>query len=678
MSVTAPPFWHQAPFTRLLFPLVTGITTCYYLLHGIFTNAQINNTLYVAAGLSIAGLLGTTQLSNFKKYRYRFIQGVFLQIVFVSLGVAVMQKTLQARDEETALLAVRKNSAIYVMRIIEPLQLKNKTYKTVAIIESIGSAQDEIKTNIKIIVHVALDSSNKSISVLTAGCYIATTIRPSVVPDTHNPGGFHYKEWLFRNEITHQLYLAKGTWTLLPSKKSKQYLQVLQQKISKQLQQNITGKQEKAVAAALLIGYKQDIDSDLMKAYSNTGVIHVIAISGLHLGLIYGLLLSIFSWMPNSTIKKWTAPPIMLLVLWGFALLTGAGPSIVRAAVMFSFIIIASIVKQNSSILNALAASAFFLLLQHPFYLWDIGFQLSYAAVLSIVLYQKNIFDALYFKYKWLQVCWQLNALTVSAQILTLPLVVYHFHQFPNYFLLSNFIVVPLSSIILYGCLLLLPFGNIAYLGKALSLLTSLLITSMNWIIQKMNALPFATTGNLHINTAEVLLFFIIIVSVTLFIQTKKNKWCFYGLIALLIGCSIHSFNHMQEKSQTTLTVWFVPKKSKVTLRYGQQKEATLPIGNSAFTIGHTRILYIGQMSALKDAPVTVSKVDILIVGNLPKSPIPLLAKQFKGALYVFDSSIPLWKMESWKKEAEDLHLRHHFVSQQGAFVHQSSNGKEN
>ena len=678
MSVTAPPFWHQAPFTRLLFPVVTGIVTCYYLLHGIFTNAQINNTVYLAAGLSIAGLLGTTQLSNFKKYQYYFIQGIFLQIVFASLGIAVMQKTLQTRDQETALLAACKNGTIYIMRIIEPLQLKNKTYKTVAIIESIGTAQHEIKTNMKIIVHVAVDSSSVDVPLLTAGSYMATTIRPNPVPDTHNPGGFNYKLWLFRNEITHQLYLAKGTWTLLPTKKSKQYLQVLQQKISNRLRQNITGKQEKAVAAALLIGYKQDIDSDLMKAYSNTGVIHVIAISGLHLGLIYGLLLSIFNWIPNSTIKKWTAPPIILLVLWGFALLTGAGPSIVRAAVMFSFIIIASIVKQNSSILNALAASAFFLLLLHPFYLWDIGFQLSYAAVLSIVLYQKNIFDSLYFKYKWIQACWQLNAVTLSAQILTLPLVMYHFHQFPNYFLLSNFIVVPLSSIILYGCLLLLPFGTIAYLGKALSVVTSLLISSMNWIIQKMNALPFATTSNSHINTAEVLLFFFIIVFVTLFIQSQKNKWCFYGLTALLLGCSIHNFNSIQEKSLTSLTVWFVPKISKVTIRYGQLNETTLPNGNSAFTIGHTRFLYIGQVPALKDSSISISKVDILIVGNLPKSPLALLAKQFKGALYVFDSSIPLWKIESWKKEAEDLHLRHHFVSQQGAFVHQSSNGKEN
>jgi competence protein ComEC len=382
--------------------------------------------------------------------------------------------------------------------------------------------------------------------------------------------------------------------------------------------------------------------------------------------------------MPGSTIKKWIAPPVMLLVLWGFALLTGAGPSIVRAAVMFSFIIIASVVKQNSSIINALAASAFFLLLLHPFYLWDIGFQLSYAAVLSIVLYQKNIFDSLYFKYRWIQACWQLNAVTISAQILTLPLVVYHFHQFPNYFLVSNFIVVPLSSIILYGCLLLLPFGSLVYIGKALSVCTSWLIGSMNWIIQKMNALPFATTSNLHINTAQVILFFIIITSTTLLIQTKKNKWCFMGLTALLFGCSIHSYLDLQAAGQTTLTVWFVPKTTKITVRYGLQKEAALASGNSAFTIGHTRFMCIHQKTQLKPSTTPTSNVDILLVSNLPKSPIALLAKHFRGAFYVFDSSIPLWKMESWKKEAEGLHLRHHFVSQQGAFVHQSSNGKKN
>ncbi len=634
--------------------------------------------MYAAAGISIAGLFIIAQLSNFKKYRYRFIQGVLLQIIFISLGISAMQNTLQSRTQETGLIASHKNGTIYIMRLTEPLQLKNKTYKTAATIESMGTAKQEIKTQIKIIVHLALDSSNGNMQLLTAGSYIATTIQPTIVPDTHNPGGFNYKVWLFRNEITHQLYLAKRSWTLLPSKKSKQYLQILQQKIRTRLQQNITGAQEKAVAAALLIGYKQDIDADLMKSYSNTGVIHVIAISGLHLGLIYGLLIGIFNWMPGSTIKKWIAPPVMLLVLWGFAILTGAGPSIVRAAVMFSFIIIASVVKQKSSILNALAASAFFLHLLHPFYLWDIGFQLSYAAVLSIVLYQKKIYDTIYFKYKWIQACWQLNAITISAQILTLPLVVYHFHQFPNYFLLSNFIVVPLSSIILYACLLILPFGSLTYVGKGLSIATSWLISSMNWIIQKMNALPFATTNNLQINAFQVGLFFVVIICLSLFIQTRKNSWCFFSLTALLLGCSMHSYQYLQAAGQTTLIVWFVPKTTKITTRYGLEAVQPLKTSSTAFSIGHTRFLSIGQMPSLKNSSVSGTKVDILLISNLPKSPIALLAKQFKGSLYVFDSSIPLWKMESWKKEAEGLHLRHHFVSQQGAFVHQSSNGKEN
>ncbi len=632
--------------------------------------------VYGIVGTAIVGLLLLSLFSKAKKYQFRLVQGLTIQLVFVAGGMTVMQRTLDARRQETQLLAAQKSNAVYVLRLLEPLVLKNKTYKTVAVLERIGTVTKEIPSQIKIILYLQKKSANKKLPV--AGSLLATRKKPSLVPDTHNPQSFHYKEWLFRNEITHQLFLVPGNWVALPQEPSKQYLTVIQQRIRIHLQQNIAGKEEKAVAAALLIGYKQDVDSNLMKAYSNTGVIHVIAISGLHLGLIYGLLLGLFTLIPNKKIRNWIAPPIMLLVLWGFALLTGAGPYIVRAAVMFSFIIVASIVKQQSNIINALAASAFFLVLLHPFYLWDIGFQLSYAAVLSIVLYRKNIYDFIYFKYSWLQACWQLNAVTLSAQILTLPLVIYHFHQFPNYFLLSNFIVVPLSSIILYGCLLLFPFSNIMYLGKTLSVATSWLITIMNWIIQKMNTLPFATTSNLQISSTEVYLFFIVIAFVTLFLQTKKNKWCYYSLITLLMSCSVHSLNQMAAARQTTLTVWFVPKISQITTCYGLERERALQMSTSAFTIGHTRFLRIGQMFGVKNGFRQTLNVDILLIGDLPKSPIPLLAKRFKRALYVFDSSIPLWKMEQWKKELEDLHLRHHFVSQQGAFVHQSSNGKEN
>ena len=190
--------------------------------------------------------------------------------------------------------------------------------------------------------------------------------------------------------------------------------------------------------------------------------------------------------------------------------------------------------------------------------------------------------------------------------------------------------------------------------------------------------MPYATTSNLEINAVQVGLFFIVIAYLSQFIQTQKNKWCFYSLIAILIGMSIRTYDHVKKDRQTTLTVWFVPKKSQITTRYGPGPEQPLQVNNTAFSIGHTRFLHIGQTAQLNNSIREASKVDILLISNRSKSPISLLAKHFTRALYVFDSSIPLWKMESWKKEAEGLHLRHHFVSQQGAFVHQSSNGKEN
>ena len=135
--------------------------------------------MYITAGISIAGLLCIAQLSNFQKYRYQFLQGLLLQIVFLCLGIVVMQNVLESRIQETRLIAVRKNGVVYVMRLTEPLQLKNKIYKTAAVIESIGHAKQEIKTNIKIIVRLAVDSSLDNMRLLTAGSYIATTIQPT-------------------------------------------------------------------------------------------------------------------------------------------------------------------------------------------------------------------------------------------------------------------------------------------------------------------------------------------------------------------------------------------------------------------------------------------------------------------------------------------------------------------
>lgn len=222
------------------------------------------------------------------------------------------------------------------------------------------------------------------------------------------------------------------------------------------------------IAEALLIGHTNDLDKDLVQAYSNTGVVHIIAISGMHLALIYGLLVWLFARIPLVNKSKIAQVVLILCCLWLFSLLTGAASSVLRSAVMFTFIAVGKNLSKQSSIYNSLAASAFVMLCYNPYFLWDVGFQLSYLAVIGIIIFQKSIYKWVYIKNKWVNKIWQLMAVSLPAQVLTFPVCIYYFHQFPNLFLITNIIAVPLSGVILFAEIGLVAFSWVPLLGNYL------------------------------------------------------------------------------------------------------------------------------------------------------------------------------------------------------------------
>jgi len=179
----------------------------------------------------------------------------------------------------------------------------------------------------------------------------------------------------------------------------------------------------------------------------------------MHLGLIYVMLIWIFSRIPYLKRSSILRIIFVLSCLWLFALLTGGSASILRSAVMFSCIIIGENFSRRASIYNSLAASAFILLCYNPFYLWDVGFQLSYLAILGIVILQKPIYNLFFIKNKSLNKLWKLTAISLAAQTFTFPICLYYFHQFPTIFLFTNLITVPLSTVILFVEIFLIALG---------------------------------------------------------------------------------------------------------------------------------------------------------------------------------------------------------------------------
>lgn len=328
------------------------------------------------------------------------------------------------------------------------------------------------------------------------------------------PGSFDYRRYCAFEGIHFQVFLRPGEFTVLPQTRSSPLQALLihtREKIISIIQKYIPGKKEQGLAEALLIGYKDDLDKSLLQSYSNTGVVHVIAISGLHLGLIYALLKIIC--LPLSRMRKnrWPEPLIILAGLWLFSLLAGGAPSVLRSAVMFSFIVLGKSISRETSIYNNLAASAFALLCYHPYWLWDVGFQLSYAALTGIVIFMKPVYRLLTFKNAIADAAWKLNAVTIAAQWLTLPLILFYFRQFPNLFLLTNFIAVPLSSIILIGELLLCAISWLPPAATAIGWALHWMIWAMNTSIQYLEKIPFSTWKDLSISLPQAILLYTII-----------------------------------------------------------------------------------------------------------------------------------------------------------------------
>jgi competence protein ComEC len=275
----------------------------------------------------------------------------------------------------------------------------------------------------KLILYFQKDSNFRK---LDCGSTLLFSKTLSPISSSGNPGSFDYQVWCKRQGIFFSVYLSPNDYILLPGKKEtfpKRILYNVREIVLDILSRFIPGAKESGFAKALLIGYKDELDKNLVTAYSNTGVVHIIAISGLQLGIIFWLLNLVFRPLQRNPHSRWFAALLILLGLWLFSLLAGAGPSVLRSAIMFSFLIIGNTISKKTSVFNNLATSAFALLCLNTSWLWDAGFQLSYAAVLSIVIFFKPIYNLLYFQNKIVDFAWKLNAVTLSAQVLT-----FHIH----------------------------------------------------------------------------------------------------------------------------------------------------------------------------------------------------------------------------------------------------------
>lgn len=420
---------------------------------------------------------------------------------------------------------------------------------------------DHQNTNGKALLNIERDSTTNTLKVDNI---YTTKTEIYDIKSPLNPDQFSYKNYLKNQQVFYQLYSKDSELFLLNNNTNtlRGHASNFRNLINKKLKNYNFTKDELSIINALILGQRQGIDKDLYDSYTNAGAIHILAVSGLHVGII--LLILSFVLKPLERIKHgyFIKTIVILLLLWSYAIIAGNSASIVRATTMFSIVAIGLNLKRTSNIYNTLATSIFVLLLIKPSFIFDVGFQLSYAAVFSIVSIQPIIEPLVKPKNKLLNLLWKTLTVTVSAQFGIIPISLYYFHQFPSLFWLSNLVVIPVLGIILGLGLLVITLALIDLLPEFLADIFSFVIRMMNTFFEWIARQESFLFQDISFNIFQVILSYILIFTLYQFYLNRKAKWIFYSL-ALIIGFQANFiFNTSQNKGEKL----YIFHKSKYTI----------------------------------------------------------------------------------------------------------------
>ncbi|WP_170117362.1 ComEC/Rec2 family competence protein [Chitinophaga ginsengisoli] len=660
--------------------------------------------LLTAAGLPGMVLLGFQKLSFRFRYQYDWVRGIALQLLIVCCGSLLVYQS-DIRRSSCYFESLARPGDLLLVMVNEPLQQRPRSYKTVVEVRDIIRDRTRIPAKGKLLVYLTKDSAAAG---LRDGDRLLIQVQTTPVQHSGNPGAFDYRSYCASQQIYRQAFLRSAGWRLLPGRDENAVIRCIsrcREYCLHTLQQYIGGR-EAGLAAALLIGYRYDLDREMVQEYTNTGIVHIIAISGMHLALIYGGLLWILRWWPKHRFSEGGKGCLIILLLWAFTLLTGGAASVLRATVMFTFITVGKfMLNRYTNIYNTLAASAFLLLCYEPRLLVDVGFQLSYLAVLSIVICYRRTYYLLQSSNRWLDKLWDMTALTLAAQVLTLPVCLYYFHQFPVFFLPANMLTVPLSTIVLYGEILLLILGRIPVLAQGTGWALQMIMQWMNKAVSWIGHLPGALIADISMHPVSMICLYICITGLLIW---WLHRWR-QGLLVALTGAAFWSIALMSlqinEQYQHKMVVYNIPGHTWVDVirahrltnagdkevmsndslynrylrpayvLYGmKQRLCTNDVVKPAFaglqvlSLGQKRLVIIDSILPWV-IPQKKFRTDYLLLSHNPRVDIRQLEKMFEVGCYIFDASSRLRNIQQWKSDCYVLTLRFFSVPDQGAYV---------
>lgn len=675
---------------KLLNFSIIKLTAC--LIAGIIIGFYFNFSVWqIAIGLCISfSSLAFSFLYHRKRYTSSPVFGGFALVSFIFIGIfstLITNETLRNSHYLNSEIDLKNHQNI---QFKVKKRLKPNTYNAKYIVE-ITRLNSE-KTSGQLLLNLQKDTT---VTDLNIGSIYYTKNRFVTVQKPRNPFQFDYKTYLKQRQIYHQIYVKPSE--LLPesltSNSLMAYADVFRKTVNSKLKNAGFKPEALGIINALLLGQRQDIDQDIYNNYVNAGTIHILAVSGLHVGIVF-LILS-FLFKPIELLKygkHYLKPALIVLVLWAFAFIAGLSPSVTRAVTMFSIIAIAQHLKRPTNIYNTITISAFVILICKPIFLFDVGFQMSYLAVFAIVSIQPLLYKLWQPKYYIVDKPWQIFTVTLAAQLGVAPISLFYFHQFPGLFFVSNLVIIPFLALILGFGLLIITLALLNILPHFLVMAFSFVIDCLNGFIAWVAQFEDFLFRDIPFTLFHVFSAYLILISLVQLWKHKTTHFLIHTLLSFVLFSSVIIYT----KFETSGNAFIVFNKNRATV-IAQKKGKNLSVHYNSdslditkdnmiknYKVGHfintittdslrsiysynnQLVLVIDSLGAYK---ITGFKPDYVLLRNSPKLNLNRLIDLLQPKHIIADASNYKSYVELWKETCKNKKIPFHSTYEKGAFV---------
>ncbi|OXA92868.1 ComEC/Rec2 family competence protein [Flavobacterium hercynium] len=665
------------PLTKITISFVIGILVSYYLQPSLF---------FAIVTLTVNLLIFIVLHFVCKKHqKLNILFGISALLISSCIGVTtlILQTDTSNKSNYTHFKNAFQEDHTLTLIIREKLKSNTHNDRYIGILKNIEGQS----SSGKVIINITKD--NKNAPLITGNIIkVKTTLQHTNQPK--NPNQFDYSKYLANKQIFAQLYTNKSEIKVSTNlqKDLWYYASRINARIITNLEKSKFNKTEMNVALALILGQKQDLSPETVKNYQYSGAAHILSVSGLHVGFIMLFILFLLKPIPNTPKGSLTKLIILITSLGAFAILSGLSPPVLRSVIMFSFIAIADHLRRGRNIYHTLLVSAFIILLFQPYFLFEVGFQLSYIALFSILWLQpllKNLWEP---QNKVLHYIWEALTVSFAAQIGTFPICLYYFHQFPCLFFVTNIVILPFLSFIMIIGIAVMLIAAFTRCPEFLIIALEKLITVLNLITQHIASYESFIIREISFSFDYTIAFYLFLISTIIWLKKPTHNKLFItlGTVILLQLTFIRSKKRTSEQQE--LIVYNTNKNTNITEKYG--RNTTLYTTDTLQKISSLQSYLTENFGILKatnrtrntyffnnikilliDSSCVYKKdihPDILILTQSTHVNLDRVIADLKPKAIIADASNSYTLQKSWKLSCEKKKIPFHATAEKGYY----------